>query len=397
MPRQVEVGDKVYEFPDTAKDADITAFLSEKARADSVTAAQKTPPPGATTMKATSTPLTSRLGAQASHLPGLGGFLGGLMPGPWGVGLAGLGGGAGELARQSVMGEPADMGQVGIQGGKQAALGAAGLGLGSLGGMVARQAYRGALQPTAPLLERFPNVVEQMMKLGIPLKVGGREVAEKKLGEAIAKKDILKDTAELAGNTVPRAPIEAAIARMRAHAASGRLRVNEKLKAIDDEIDAFFRDNPNKAWTPNEADRLVMDLQAELGPIFAAQKKGTYVPDAAAKASLKLQQVIEKAVTKGLRTAVPGIRKAKADVAAGMAAREGATLAEKNIRKGVPARVPFIPTMVQALVPREARTIPMQSMLALGLNSPLVAALLGQVPRGLNEMLMTPPVEPDQQ
>lgn len=369
-------------FPDGTTPDQIKAVLVKPAApADTAQA-----PP--TTMGATSSPLVSMLRAQSQHLPAAAAFLPGFLPGPWGIGLSGLFGAGGEAARQNLMGEEPDPMKMGQIGAREAALTTAGMGLGRGASALGAAAYRGALRPSAPLVERFPNVLQDMMELGLMLKPGVKEKAGRIASEAAERQRVILDAAEQAGTTVPQGPTSAIVGKFRAKVQNSRLRAHEKLKAVDDEIEAFFRDNPGD-WTPNEADKLVRELQAELTPAFKAEAQGTHLADIPSRQVTRLYEVIERSVKKSLRKAVPGIQKAKQDTQRGLSAKAGAALAENNMKRGVPARVPALPSQVQGFVPGFLRSPAAWSAAGLALNNPILAALLGQTPRGINELLFT--------
>lgn len=342
-------------------------------------------------------------------LPFLLGGAGGFVPGPVGIHLSTLGGAVG----RQMNGEPQSPSiplptgagyppaaifspEALAAGGEQGALTAAGLGLGRGATLLGESLYRGALRPSAALIAKNPNVVRDMMNLRIPLgnRVASGAMADKALSEATARSGALLDAAEQAGKTVSTLPALKAGQELINKVARSGLKTNERVALLQKQMRIFMRDNANDL-TPNQANDLIVALQEDLQPVFAAAKKGDYVKGGS-RLVAKFQQRIEGAMRQGLRDAVPGIEQAKRATLSAQSAKMGAAHAASNAERGVVARLPLVPTMGQALIPHEIRSIPVASRLGLAVDSPLLRLLLGQVPRGA-AAAFTPPDTTNQQ
>jgi hypothetical protein len=266
------------------------------------------------------------------------------------------------------------------EGGKQGALSATGGRAARVVGGVGKAAYRGALRPTVEMLRKFPNMVDDMMKIGVPLGSGGEAVAGKKLGEAVARKGVVLDEAEVAGAMVPTSGAKKMAQEVIAKARRSGLKVHERVKVLETEMAGFVRDNAANL-TPNQANDLIQALQEEIDDVFAAKAKGTLIKGGQ-KIVTKLYAQLERGMREALRESVPKVKAANRAVQAAGAAKMGAAHAMGNAGKGVPARVPLVPTMGRSVIPDELRMIELWSRLGLGMNHPALQAILRQAPRG---------------
>ena len=350
-------------------------------------------------------------------LPALGAAPGGFVPGPLGWAISAAGGMAGKGAQMAMTGDrpgpsmsfldalaargPGFLGamlppQVVEEGAKQAALGVTGGAVAAPVRGLGVAAYRGALRPTASLVQKFPNVVRQMMKAKVPLggvgEKSGEAVAGKKLGEAIARRGVVLDKAEMGGAVVG---TDEALQQARALIAEvGRsgFKTNQRVKILEKELGNIMDDvAPN--LSPNEAQRLLKSLQDEVDAVFAAKAQGTYIKGGR-RLVTKLHARLESGLRKSLRAAVPGLQSSNEAIQAASVAQAGTALARRNINKGVPARVPLVPTAVRAMMPDELRSIELWSRLGLGMADPATLALLRQSPRAA-EMLFNSGTLPD--
>jgi hypothetical protein len=229
------------------------------------------------------------------------------------------------------------------------------------------------------MMRRFPTMVDDMMRQRVPLGAAGEPVAGRNLGEAVARQGVVLDAAEQAGAQVPTGPAVASARQLIERVRGSGLKVNQRVRLLEKELDTFIDDNaPN--LTPNQANDLVKALQEEVEAVFAAGQKGTFIKGGQ-RLVTKMQARIESEMRKALRQSVPGIEKAKRATQAAMAAKEGVAHSKVNIAKGVPARIPMVPTAVRAFLPDELRGIELWSRLGLGMNDPRLLALLRQSPR----------------
>jgi hypothetical protein len=139
-----------------------------------------------------------RLGARVlTALPDVGGFVGGLAPGPLGIAGAGLLGGAGEAVKEVGMGRRPDLGKIGQAGAGQAALTAVGMGLGSAAGRIGTGLVKAAIGRPAK------NVAKKVAKRG--LEAAEKTIVRRKLANEEMAETAIKESDRILNQTLTRA------------------------------------------------------------------------------------------------------------------------------------------------------------------------------------------------
>lgn len=352
-------------------------------------------------------PKPTRPNAIVRNLPDILGGVGGLVPGPTGAALGGVGGGLGKGIQMAITGEQPIPGammvghpltgllpqQVMQEMAKQTGLGLVGAGAGKVVGRVGKSFYEGALRPTKNLVTRFPTIVDDMIRQRIPLGAAGVPKADKALSEAVARSGVVLDAAEQAGAQVPLAPGIKAAREAIAKVQRSGLHTHKRVKMLEKELDTIISENAAN-MTPNQANDFVMALQEEIEPLFVSRATGVPITGGP-RLLMKMHGRIEGAMRKALRDAVPGLEKAKRSTQAAKAAVAGARHSELNQLKGTPAKIPFIPTWVRGAIPDELRGVEPVSRLGLGLSDPTLAAFLRQSPRVAAALLFNSGELPD--